>query len=132
MGLLAVLAAGCAIWAFATGKLQKPDSRQTVALAIGVVGLILLSRGKAIPALALIAAGAALWPWRRGPVTATMSPDEARGMLGVGADADAEAIRAAHRRLIAQTHPDRGGTQALASQINRARDVALSALGNKR
>ena len=35
------------------------------------------------------------------------------------------ARRAAHRRLIASVHPDKGGTEALAAQINAARDLLL-------
>ncbi len=50
---------------------------------------------------------------------------EARAVLGVGADADAAAIRAAHRRLVAGTHPDRGGSAELTRQLNAARDRLL-------
>ena len=39
--------------------------------------------------------------------------------------ADAEAIKAAHHRLMKQLHPDHGGTDYLATKINRARDVLL-------
>lgn len=49
----------------------------------------------------------------------------ARALLGLAPDADAAAIRAAHRRLIASVHPDKGGTEALAAQINAARDLLL-------
>ena len=51
---------------------------------------------------------------------------EAREILGVGTDADADAIRAAHRRLAAQVHPDRGGSVELARRVNAARDLLLS------
>ena len=50
---------------------------------------------------------------------------EAREILGVGDDADAAAIRAAHRRLAAQVHPDRGGSVDLARRVNAARDLLL-------
>jgi len=50
---------------------------------------------------------------------------EARAILGVDRTADAEAIRAAHRRLVAAVHPDRGGSTELARRINAARDVLL-------
>ncbi|UZK68099.1 DnaJ domain-containing protein [Sphingomonas sp. S1-29] len=54
--------------------------------------------------------------------------DEARQVLGVGANADAEAIRAAHRRLITAVHPDKGGSADLTKRINAARDVLLKRL----
>lgn len=129
MSLLVALALGVAIWAMATGRLQKLGSREVAALVIGGIGLVMLGRGKVVAALALVAAGAALWPWwRKSPGRSTMSLAEARALLGVAADADEEAIRAAYRRLIAQTHPDRGGTEELARQITLARDTALSAV----
>jgi DnaJ homolog subfamily C member 19 len=54
-----------------------------------------------------------------------MAPDEARSILGIGADADAEAVRAAHRRLVAAVHPDKGGSADLTRRINMARDTLL-------
>lgn len=56
----------------------------------------------------------------------------ARHLLGVPADADAEAIRAAHRRLMAQTHPDRGGSTEEARRVNGARDLLLRRLDTPR
>lgn len=50
---------------------------------------------------------------------------EARSLLGVGAEADDEAIRAAHRRLVNAVHPDKGGSADLTGRINAARDVLL-------
>jgi len=51
---------------------------------------------------------------------------EARAVLGVAEDADADAIRAAHRRLIAAVHPDGGGSADLARRVNAARDTLLA------
>ena len=50
---------------------------------------------------------------------------EARAVLGVGLRADADTIRAAHRRLVAEAHPDRGGSPELARRLNDARDLLL-------
>lgn len=50
---------------------------------------------------------------------------EARAVLGVDPQADADAIRAAHRRLIANVHPDRGGSAELTRRVNAARDLLL-------
>jgi hypothetical protein len=62
----------------------------------------------------------------RGPRReSTMTREEALKVLGLGAGASADDIRDAHRRLIMQTHPDRGGSDYLASKINEAKDVLL-------
>jgi len=54
-----------------------------------------------------------------------MSRAEAFRILGLGEDADDAEIKAAHHRLIAGLHPDRGGSAYLAAKINEARDVLL-------
>ncbi|MGK6353616.1 J domain-containing protein [Sphingomonas sp. DT-207] len=59
------------------------------------------------------------------PRVPRMPEDEARAVLGVSADADAEAIRAAHRRLVSVMHPDKGGSEELTRRINAARDTLL-------
>lgn len=54
-----------------------------------------------------------------------MSRAEARAVLGVKPDASAEEIKTAHRRLMRKVHPDQGGSNELASRVNRARAVLL-------
>jgi hypothetical protein len=60
----------------------------------------------------------------RGPRT-DMTREEALALLGLGAGASDDDIRAAHRRLIQRVHPDVGGSSELAARINRAKDVLL-------
>jgi hypothetical protein len=50
---------------------------------------------------------------------------DARAVLGIDASAGEAEIRAAHRRLIAAVHPDRGGSLELTRRINAARDILL-------
>jgi curved DNA-binding protein CbpA len=54
-----------------------------------------------------------------------MSRTEALKVLGLDEGASEADVRAAHRRLIQQTHPDKGGTSYLAAKINEAKDVLL-------
>ena len=54
-----------------------------------------------------------------------MTADEACAILGIARDATPEEIRKAHHRLMVKLHPDHGGSDYLATQINRARDVLL-------
>lgn len=54
-----------------------------------------------------------------------MTIAEAYDILGLAPGADETQIKAAHHRLMMQLHPDHGGTDYLATKINRARDVLL-------
>jgi curved DNA-binding protein CbpA len=54
-----------------------------------------------------------------------MTRAEALRVLGLKDGASADDIKVAHRRLMAQVHPDHGGTDYLAQQINQAKDVLL-------
>jgi DnaJ family protein C protein 19 len=54
-----------------------------------------------------------------------MTKDEAFAILGLDTSASEEEIVMAHRRLIQKLHPDTGGNEYLATQLNIAKEVLL-------
>lgn len=54
------------------------------------------------------------------------SREEALAILGLAEDANKDAIVLAHRRLMGRLHPDKGGSDYLASRINQAKAYLLA------
>jgi len=126
--MLAILliAALAALWFKGSGKI---DNRQGIVAGLGILGALLAfkSPGVGLAMMGVAAAIGMMKPSRRRtvPVPTPADVTEASALLGVAPDADDDEVRAAHRRLIALAHPDKGGTPALASRINAARDILL-------
>ncbi|MBN4063280.1 hypothetical protein JYT79_00710 [Cardiobacterium sp. AH-315-I02] len=59
------------------------------------------------------------------PGKKTMSADEAREVLGLKPGSTKEEIILAHRRMMQKMHPDRGGSDFMAAQINKAKETLL-------
>jgi hypothetical protein len=133
LAILALLALGWAVW---KGKLQK---QQLPPVLLGLAGAFLASRGSLLIGVGAIAIAAA---WYRGLTLRlfgsdtkhgqTSDIDDARVLLGVSRFDNAERIRERHRMLITQNHPDSGGSAERAAELNKARDLLLDDLRNKR
>ena len=54
-----------------------------------------------------------------------MTREEAYDVLGLECGSPEDVIRDAHRRLIANLHPDKGGSTFLAAKVNQAKDILL-------
>ncbi len=145
--LLFFLALGRGVTVADVKKLAK-GLRGTAGVVLGLIALGLLVAREIGPAF--LAAGASWYllsgslpPWwggpsRAGPGTGAgsgtgapprasgkMSRAEALKVLGLEEGANEDEIRATHRRLILQTHPDVGGSNYLAAKINEAKDVLV-------
>lgn len=59
------------------------------------------------------------------PSTSAMSEQRALSILGLQKGASKDEIIAAHKRLMQKVHPDKGGSEELAIQINHAKDTLL-------
>jgi glucose uptake protein GlcU len=116
------------------------SSLLTLGILLGLAGLLLLFRGGFMIGIPMLtAAGVAYYRYTQlksltGPARSkAMPPSNGGGMdrtqalavLGLADSASEADIIAAHRRLIAGLHPDQGGSDFLAAQINEARDVLL-------
>ncbi len=59
------------------------------------------------------------------PLNANMTKEQAYQILGLKQGATEREIIEAHRKLMQKVHPDRGGSDYLAAQINQAKRILL-------
>jgi len=59
------------------------------------------------------------------PSQTAMNQKQAFEVLGIKPDASKEEIIKAHKRMMQKVHPDRGGSDFLAAQINQAKETLL-------
>lgn len=145
--IVAAAAAGWLLFRLAGNNERRADQRSITILKIvvllAVTAALFAAKLGPLAFMVLIGVGGvmAIESWGAGqkefdepepkgssPPAKLMSEEEALSVLGLRPGADAEAVRAAHRKLISQLHPDRGGTDYLAAKINEARDYLIARL----
>jgi hypothetical protein len=139
LGVASLLVMMGALGMFSTARIETVKQFGVWVVAIGgiVMATMLFLTGRgAIAIAALMLVGPMVWSWmgparpaapppRMRAAAGAMTRAEAYEVLGLPQGAPESDIRAAHRRLMAAAHPDRGGSDWLASRINQARDVLL-------
>ncbi|TAK99758.1 MAG: hypothetical protein EPO08_15510 [Rhodospirillaceae bacterium] len=148
--LLATVVTLLKLYAEADVKVLK-SSLRWAGVILGLTVIIILAATGRLPVAAAFLLGLVAWSWRvfnvvqmlramgislggkaergdRAPGAGSgtaMDREEALRVLGLLPGATVEDIKAAHRRLMSQLHPDHGGSDYLAGKINAARDVLL-------
>lgn len=132
LALLIAAALGYAVWSGKIRLAQLPP----ILLTLG--GAMIALKGNWILGIAAVGVGLSWYrgmTWRMFGLNSKQSDEfglgKARWLLGVSASDDAERIRARYRHLIAQNHPDTGGSEGRAMELNKARDVLLDDLAKK-
>jgi hypothetical protein len=108
-----LLSGGLALAAFTAAAYMTLKGGWGAGIVLAVIGLWLAASARRTGGLAPPAG------------SRSMSDGEARAILGVAADAGPAEIKAAYARLMRSVHPDKGGTDGLAAQLNAARDRLL-------
>lgn len=136
MGIAIILAAALAWWLHKRGELMPNLVRLGGTGAAVLLAIRMLETGRPLVALMIGAAGYFWWTTQGGKTLGgkTLAIGEAaraRALLGVGREADAEAIQAAWRRRMMAAHPDSGGSDAAAQDLTAARDLLLARAGRR-
>jgi DnaJ homolog subfamily C member 19 len=121
-------------WLLIKGKI-KPA--QLPPILLGLVAFIFFGRGERIGGILGLGIAAAWfqgltmrWSHKGKGHDEPKAIKNARILLGASPLDDADTIRAQHRILIADSHPDTGGNNRRAAELNEARDLLLTKLSN--
>jgi hypothetical protein len=135
MGLIVILVIAALGWAVWKGKLR---AQQLPPILVGIAGAFIAARGNLLLGVAAIGIAITRYrglTWRLFGTQAKQSDqygiDKARFMLGVSRFDNEQSIRERHAALIAKNHPDTGGSNERAKELNAARDLLLRDLRDK-
>jgi hypothetical protein len=145
--MILMILAGLVVFFRALGRFSRAEPmrvaglvRKIGGLAAAAFGAFLCLRGEIYIGGPLVMFGLGLmgfvklqagWSQRRGgpagpsPSRASMSRAQALQTLGLDGDASEADIKAAHRRLMKEHHPDKGGDVERAARINAAKELLL-------
>lgn len=150
--LLLVILVAAIVWAVKHVKKQPPESQQKKAIQFSLYGLAILVLGLAITGKLHWIAGAiaALLPviqrlfflgvrvmpflssWQQKQQQKTqastsepMNRKQALQLFGLSENYSKAEVVKRHRELMVKNHPDKGGSDYLASQINQAKEILL-------
>lgn len=136
MTFMLVLSAAVIAALILSGRAKTMRANDWLAVAVALLGVNLCRGGNWPVGGGLIAAAmfwsrSAIFGASNAKKTEKTQPhrfelEQARSLLGVSESADKAAINAAWRAHLTAHHPDRGGDENLARQINRARDLLLA------
>ncbi|NJM49484.1 MAG: molecular chaperone DnaJ [Sphingomonadales bacterium] len=119
-------------WALWTKRLLPSQLLPTLLI---IAGAGIAAKGQFLGGIAVLVIGIAWFAGKRKPVSQNQSHayqlDQARNLLGITGDYDANMVRACHRKLITENHPDTGGSDERAALLNKARDLLLAEMKNK-
>ena len=132
-----VLAVALLYFGFSAGRAPSKQGRLAwIGAVAALVSVMLAARfGPRFLAVAAPVLGGLAWSWLRAKATTsappfeapasrrTMTREEALRVLGLREGATRDAIIDAHRSLIKKVHPDHGGSDLLAQQVNEAKRV---------
>lgn len=145
-GVVALLLAGiCAGWLLLRLTNANAEGGRSITILkfvvwFGLAAALFAAKLWPLAFMVLVAAGGvmAIEAWRERTIAETeaalppenvprkkITAEEAAAVLGLEPNASVDEIKSAHKKLIAQIHPDKGGTDYLAAKINEARDYLL-------
>lgn len=141
MTAMLILGGAILAWLVLSGKARNMSANQWLALVVALVGANFLRGGNWMLGGAMLIGSAFVGGWRilipaRNQDEPKRKPrsfelDRARSLLGISDSADRNTINNAWRERLSEHHPDRGGDEELARQINRARDILLEELESR-